>query len=121
MSLTAIVTAALLGQSAFSLMVEEPRPQASDVAYAELSQGRAADAVEKLEARPGSDPAVLINLGAAYARAGQADKALKSYRAALASPEPCTLELADGTWQDSRVIARTAMRQLMGGYAQASR
>ena len=125
MSLTALMTAALLGQSAFSLAVETPRAEkAPDVAYAELASGRSGAALQKLEdskAVRASDPAALINLGAAYAAAGKTDKAIASYRAAIASPDRYDLELADGSWMDSRVAARTALGKLLAANAQASR
>ncbi|MCT2400262.1 hypothetical protein [Novosphingobium mangrovi (ex Huang et al. 2023)] len=125
MSLTALMTAALLGQSAFSLGIETPGAEkVPDVAYEELATGRADAALRKLEASDAAksqDPATLINLGTAYAGAGQADKAIASYRAAIASSDRYDLELADGTWMDSRVAARTALKRLLGTIAQASR
>ena len=75
MSLTALMTAALLGQSAFSLGMETPAAdRMHDVAYQELSQGRSEAALRKLEsssAVEAGDPAALINLGSAYASAGR--------------------------------------------------
>lgn len=124
MSFTAIAVAALMGQSAFSLAIEAPKPDSVDAAYAELSSGQYDDAVNKLEARhrlDRSDPATLINLGAAYAATGQSDKALASYQAALDSSDRYELQLADGTWMDSRVIARVAMRNLLTANMRASR
>lgn len=124
MSLTALVTAALLGQSAFSLAVDAPAPDAKDVAYTELAAGQTQAAVAKLEgagARHSDDPATLINLGAAYARAGQSDKALAAYRAAVATPERYDLQLADGTWTDSRLAARKALNGMLAARSMAAR
>lgn len=124
MSFTAIAVAALMGQSAFSLAISEPKPDSVDAAYTELAAGQYDDAVNKLEARyqvDRTDPATLINLGAAYAATGQSDRALASYQAAIDSGERYELQLADGTWADSRVIARTAMRNLLSANMRASR
>lgn len=110
MSLTAIILAAAMAAS-----------PAAEVAFDELATGDAAAAVTKLEAGSVDDPAVLINLGTAYARQGSTDKALAAFRAAIASPERYDLELADGTWVDSRVLARTALARLQRSTAQAAR
>lgn len=124
MALTTLITAALLGQSAFSLAVDNPGAQRQpDVAYEELAAGRAEEAVRKLEAAgaaKSNDPATLINLGTAYAGVGRIDKAIVAYRAA-ADGERYELELADGSWMDSREAARTALGQLLARNAQASR
>ncbi|WP_159980226.1 MULTISPECIES: hypothetical protein [unclassified Novosphingobium] len=124
MSLSVLLTAALLGQSTISLAIDRPTSDVTEVAYRELSEGRPQAAVRKLEANGAArseDPAALINLGAAYARAGQADKALAAYRAAVASPERYDLELADGSWVDSRQAARTALKGLMASRSVAAR
>lgn len=125
MSLAALMTAALLGQSAFSLAVETPtESRTPDVAYAELASGRTDEALRKLEASGAarsSDPALLINLGTAYAAAGKTDKAIASYRAAITSSERYDLQLADGSWMDSRLAARTALKHLLSDSAQAAR
>lgn len=125
MSLTALMTAALLGQSAFSLAIETPPADVvPDVAYTELAAGQSAAALRKLEGASGvakQDPATLINLGAAYSAEGQTDKAVASYRAAIGSSDRYMLELADGSWVDSRVAARMALSNLLSRNAQASR
>ncbi|GGC06388.1 hypothetical protein GCM10011494_26270 [Novosphingobium endophyticum] len=124
MSVSLLVASVLMGQSAFSLTLEVHAPEEIDVAYEELAAGMNEEAMRKLErstAIDSDDPAVLINLGAAYARQGMAQKALASYRAAIDSPERYELELADGSWMDSRWAARTAMRSLLTANAQAMR
>ncbi|KHK90632.1 tetratricopeptide repeat protein [Novosphingobium malaysiense] len=125
MSLSVLMTAALLGQSAFSLGVETPAVEkAPDVAYQELSEGQPDAALRKLEvssAVSAGDPAALINLGSAYAASGRTDKAIASYRAAIASHDRYSLELADGSWVDSRLAARTALKRLLTATARASR
>lgn len=124
MSLSLLVASALMGQSAFSLTLEVRPPEKMDVAYEELRDGRNQEAVDKLEhngAAQAGDPAALINLGTAYARQGMADRALTSYRAAVDSPQRYDLELADGSWMDSRWAARKALRELKQGSTLAVR
>lgn len=119
MSLSALILAA----AAASQPIPAPvLAEVSDVAYSELAAGDANAAVRKLEESGGtSDPAVLINLGTAYARQGATDKALAAYRAAIASSERYDLELADSSWMDSREVARTALSKLQRTTAQAAR
>lgn len=124
MSLSILVAATMLSQSAFSLGVAQPAAAAPDVAYAELSAGQAQAAVVKLEANGAArsdDPATLINLGAAYARAGQPDKAMAVTRAAVQTPVRYDLELADGSWTDSRDAARRALQRIKSERALAAR
>lgn len=125
MTLTILMTAALMGQSAFSLAVDAPSAErAPDVAYEELASGRSDAALHKLEAGGAlhsDDPATLINLGAAYVATGDTSKAVASYRAAMASSDRYDLQLADGSWMDSRLAARAALQRLLANGAQASR
>ncbi|VWX48950.1 hypothetical protein [Novosphingobium sp. 9U] len=119
MLFTAIIFASALGLP----IAPEAERRAPDVAYAELAAGNAVAALRKLE-EPSvdrSDPAVLINLGSAYARQGATDKALAALRAAVTSSERYDLELADGSWMDSREVARIALAKLQRGAAQAAR
>ncbi|OYW45819.1 MAG: hypothetical protein B7Z08_12870 [Sphingomonadales bacterium 32-68-7] len=111
-----MASALLLAQTATSL----PDPDISihdrkDVSYEALAQGRHDQAIGALEARlltdPG-DPALLINLGSAYALAGKTERAAAAYRAAIDSDTRYQLELADGTWVDSRRAARRALATL---------
>ncbi|MEJ2407862.1 MAG: hypothetical protein P8Y58_02560 [Novosphingobium sp.] len=125
MSSTILMIAALMGQSAFSHAVDVPAASKTrDVAYEELASGRAEAALHKLEASDAvreRDPAALINLGAAYVAAGRTGDAIVTYRAAIASPDRYDLELGDGSWMDSRLVARTALSRLLSAAAQASR
>lgn len=124
MSLSVLAAAVLMGQSAFSLAVDQPVSDVVDVAYAELKAGESQEAMRKLEAggaAKSDDPAALINLGAAYARAGMTAKALSAYRAAISSPVRYDLQLADGSWVDSRFAARQALRGLLAKTTVASR
>lgn len=95
-----------------------------DVAYEDMTKGHSAKAVTALEAslkdNPG-DPATLINLGTAHARMGDDESAARAFRAALNSPIRYRLELADGTWVDSRVAARRALMRLESHGTLASR
>lgn len=83
-----------------------------DVAFEDLADGREAKAIARLQAglrqNPG-DPAILINLGTAYARQGDRENAARSFRAARDSSVRYRLELADGSWADSREAARRAL------------
>ena len=86
-----------------------------EVAYDALAAGEAREAVANLEAlraeNPG-DPALLINLGSAYAQLGDVARAEACFREAADSETRYQLELADGSWVDSRRAAQTALRQL---------
>lgn len=90
------------------LQIEEQR----DVAYEQLSTGNTKEAVASLEEslrKDPRDPATLINLGTAYAQLGESQRAQQAFRAALTSNTRYQLELADGSWADSRVTARRAL------------
>jgi Tfp pilus assembly protein PilF len=95
-----------------------------DVGYEQLAQGEPAAAIERIdtnEAIAKDDPAALINKGAAYARLGEKDKAADCYRAAIASPQRYDLQLGDGSWMDSRRLAREALAALTRGDRLAAR
>lgn len=87
------------------------------VAYEELKAGQNQMAVDKLthSAVQRDDPSRLINLGTAYARLGQTADARNAYEAAIASPIRYDVELAGGTYMDSRWAARTALSHLDQG------
>ena len=94
---------------------EPPTMEQREVAYAEIAAGQPDAAIRAIEARLATDPddpALLINLGAAYARKGDADRAAKAFQAAIDSRTRYELELADGTWVDSRQAARRALETL---------
>lgn len=97
--------------------------QEREVAFQELTDGRLAQAIAALEASRAAnpdDPATLINLAAAYARQGDAARAAEALRTAMSSDTRYRLELADGTWADSRTVARRALARLGEGYPLAS-
>lgn len=117
MGLTIILAAALASQPAVPA-TEATGVENVDVAYSELAGGRDAEALTKLEQSAlvqAGDPAALINLGTAYARAGEEAKARASFAAAMASRDRYVLELADGTWVESQVAARMANTALNTG------
>jgi cytochrome c-type biogenesis protein CcmH/NrfG len=94
-----------------------------EVAYEQLSAGNSDGAVATLETRlreNPDDPATLINLGTAYARQGETDRAAKAFRAAMTSDTRYRLELADGSWVDSRQAARRALASLETRYPLAA-
>ena len=113
-------------QTAVALMMAQAAPAAMmagmntddqhrDAAYEELTQGETDAAITRLEANLAQnpeDPALLINLGSAWAVRGDKDKAADYYRAAARSEVRYQLELADGEWVDSRAAARLALRTL---------
>jgi len=83
----------------------------ADVAYQALSEGRTAEALAELDVKT-ADPAVLINLGTAYARQGRIADARAAFTAAKESRDHYYLELADGRWVDSRKAAKMALEGL---------
>lgn len=95
-----------------------------DVAYEELMTNRNREAVEQILAsglNDEGDPAALINLGTAYARLGEAEKAKACFKAAINSNSRYMLELAYGSWVDSRQAARKAAKALANKEALALR
>ncbi|NCP13358.1 MAG: tetratricopeptide repeat protein [Sphingomonadales bacterium] len=89
-----------------------------ELAVKPLAAGRAEQALAKLQkasAADPQDPAVLINLGIAYAHAGDEDSARNAFEAALASKDVVELDTADGTATDSRRLARKAIKMLERG------
>ena len=112
-------------QALVALMVAQAAPPAlmagmsadnqRDAAYEQLTQGETDAAIARLEANLAQnpeDPALLINLGSAWAVRGDKAKAADYYRAAARSEVRYRLELADGEWIDSRAAARLALRTL---------
>ncbi|HUQ14027.1 MAG TPA: hypothetical protein VM055_07100 [Novosphingobium sp.] len=103
-----------MAQAPASITVEAPLGD-GEIGYRELAAQRPAEAQARIAANrslDADDPAALINLGTAMARQGEAKKAADCYRAAIASRQRYDLELADGTWMDSRAAGRLAKRML---------
>ena len=110
--LSALVAAAQLTSTPG---VEPATAEQREVAYEDIAAGRTAQAIRAIEARleaDPDDPALLINLGAAYAREGDAARAARAFQAAIDSETRYDLELHDGSWVDSRRAARQALETL---------
>jgi len=91
---------------------------APELAVQPLVAGRAEQALATLEKASAADPhdaAVLINLGIAYAQAGDETKARAAFEQALTCHEVIELDTADGTSTDSRRLARKAIKMLERG------
>lgn len=103
--------------SALVLLLQSPSLD-SEVAYASLRVGDDQRAISEIESSPQleeNDPASLINLGVAHARAGNELRAREYFEAAAASPVRYNLETANGQWVDSRRLAMKALRKLDRG------
>lgn len=108
---TLLLAGALLGQVVTLAVPQNDAIQSSDAAYTEMTEGRTDAAITHLREKRVTHPAALINLGTAYARKGMRREALDSFHAAMAA-DSYQLELADGTWMDSRRAARIAASRL---------
>ncbi|MEL7198659.1 MAG: tetratricopeptide repeat protein [Pseudomonadota bacterium] len=89
-----------------------------DIASEAITAGRGDDVIPSLErarAKHVNDPAVLINLGVAYAHRGDDAKARDLFKAALKSPTVLDLETANGDAVSSRKLARKALSMLNRG------
>ena len=111
----ALVVAAPLADAPTARLTASPD---GDLAAQTLAAGREDDALAVLQraaAADPHDPAVLINLGIAYAHKGEDAKARAAFEAALTCHEVVELDTADGTATDSRRLARKAIRMLERG------
>ena len=89
--------------------------QFTEEAYKDLSEGQTTEAIAKMEimrAEEARDPALLINLGSAYAELGMTESAREAFAAAAKTCERVDLEMANGEWMDSRRLARKALASL---------
>lgn len=111
MSATLMIAGLLLSQAAPLTEPQVGGIENVDVAYQAMSDGRTDAAIEQLRATAGNDPAALINLGTAYARKGMRREAMECYNAAMAA-DRFELQLADGSWVDSRRLAQIAVARL---------
>ncbi|MEE4316951.1 MAG: tetratricopeptide repeat protein, partial [Erythrobacter sp.] len=120
MSLTAFALALV----AAAPLADAPAARLQSVAASDnlaaqtLAAGREDEALAVLQraaAADPHDPAVLINLGIAYAHKGEDAKARTAFEAALTCHEVIELDTADGTATDSRRLARKALRMLDRG------
>lgn len=119
-----LIAATLVVQAPAGIEATPDGVERVDVAYEELANRQPTAAIERIRANDRlaiDDPAALINLGAAHAMMGDRAKAAEFYRAAIGSSTPYELQLADGSWMDSRRIARKAVKALTGHEALAAR
>lgn len=92
------------------------QPATAEVGYSELVAGQDEAAITVINRQPETDdPAKLINLGVAYARMGDADRARAMFRAAHNAADRVDLETASGEWVYSRVLARRGLAMLDSG------
>jgi tetratricopeptide (TPR) repeat protein len=96
-----------------SALAEAPELAAQPLASGQAE--RAIAALEKASVANPHDAAVLINLGIAYAQAGDEAKARAAFEQAAACHEVVELETADGSATDSRRLARKALKMLARG------
>jgi cytochrome c-type biogenesis protein CcmH/NrfG len=121
--LTKIPLVVIVGSNLIAVPVyAQTTPDAADTREEHAAQllvaGEAKAALTQLEAErraASTDPAVLINLGIAYARLGEEARARRAFEQALASPNPVELDTADGRTMDSRRLARKALKMLERG------
>lgn len=107
-----------IGSMIAGLILMTQAGASADVAYEELAANRNQAAIAVLEEAADAeadDPARLINLGIAYARAGREQEARDLFRSAARSETALRLEVAGGDWVDSRDLARRALRMLDRG------
>jgi hypothetical protein len=116
-----ILAGALLSQSATLMEPQTGAIEQADVAYTALAQGQNDAVIAKLRVNASDDPAALINLGTAYARKGMQREAMACFTRAMTSDQRYELQLADGSWMDSRRAARMAAAQLERSGALAAR
>ncbi len=112
--LTLALVAGLSAAPAFAADGDALVPAAASEA---LVAGRNADAIRELKianVEEATDPSRLINLGTAYARMGDYQKAARAYYAAINSDTHYDLQVAGGVTMDSREAARLALANLVG-------
>tara|TARA_E500000305_G_C3976707_1_gene214714 strand:+ start:588 stop:959 length:372 start_codon:yes stop_codon:yes gene_type:complete len=109
------LAAMLSAQAGIAPPLVEQDVQETDVAYEELASGQTDLAIARIEAQltdNPDDPALLINLGSAWAAKGEFEKAAEFYQRAARSDVRYRMELADGNWVDSRRAARLALAKI---------
>lgn len=85
-----------------------------DAAYDELVANRNVEAIAQIEATDASDghPASLFNLGVAYARQGDTERARDAFERAARLDQRVQLETSTGEWVDSRKLALRALARI---------
>lgn len=117
------LAAVMFSQAALGV-IETPynSVEVEEAAFEELASNdyqAAAEQLEQLRDQRPDDPAVLINLAAAYVALGRLQEASDAYVAAIASRDHQLLELANGDWGDSRDLARDGLQRLQNSQAWA--
>lgn len=120
MTATLLLAGVLLSQSAALTEPQIGIIEQVDVAYQEMTTGATDAAIAQLRVRAGNDAAALINLGTAYARKGMQREAKAAFEAAMTA-DRYELQLADGSWMDSRRAARIAAARLDASNSFAAR
>lgn len=118
MTFTAFAIALLAASAPAAAAPSAMMATAPELAVQPLVTGKAEQALATLEKASAADPhdaAVMINLGIAYAQAGDDLKARAAFEQALACHEVVELDTADGTATDSRRLARKALKMLARG------
>jgi len=120
MALSKITLAAFAAGALGALGAQPVLAQAAggDLAAASLAEGREKEAIIALERQREAAPrdaAVLINLGIAYAQAGDDLRAKEMFEDALTAEDVILLRTAAGDDTDSRRLARKALRMLANG------
>lgn len=106
----ALTTANPVASAPAAMYTEEPQ-----LAAGILVSGQPAEAIAMLEREhelTPYDPAILINLGVAYAQAGDEAKAHDAFIDAARASQSVQVVTADGTQTDSRTLARRGLRLL---------
>ena len=109
------IAALLSTQAGIAAQAPEQAIEQLDVGYDELASGKTDLAIARIEAQlqdNPDDPALLINLGSAWASKGEFEKAAEFYNRAARSDVRYRMELADGNWVDSRRAARLALANM---------
>jgi len=112
---TGAITAIL---AAAPIMVTGSPDGTYEIGYEELTAGENAAAIAEIEAGDvlaHDDPARLINLGVALARAGQVEASRDMFEAVALHRQRLELETSSGAWIDSRNLARRALAMLDRG------
>ena len=84
-------------------------------------QPAVADEIEVAAIIDNGDPVQLLNRGVEYARQGDTDKARALFTRVADNRMRYQMETADGSWADSRVLARKALGMLDRGEFTGSR
>lgn len=93
---------------------------ASTEAVGAQAKSAIASLQDALNADP-TDPALMINLGIAFAQDGETEKARAMFKQAMVNSEPVDLETASGGWTDSKRLARKALAMLDRGEFRVAR